>query len=129
MHRYGTKEGRIAFDDFMSCAVRLRSMIGGLDIFVPIEEFASYCFSVCLQTCSRRGIPTAPTKLHLLWRSGWRRRSTHKCKQYLSRKVFQVANESGNKNYLSKLRSLFKNNSNLRVVNILLSVKISPYQL
>ncbi|CAB3360376.1 Hypothetical predicted protein [Cloeon dipterum] len=27
MHRYGTKEGRISFDDFIACAVRLRSMI------------------------------------------------------------------------------------------------------
>jgi calpain len=28
MHRYGTKDGRITFDDFIACAVRLRSMIG-----------------------------------------------------------------------------------------------------
>lgn len=28
MHRYGTKEGMITFDDFMMCAVKLKSMIG-----------------------------------------------------------------------------------------------------
>lgn len=27
-HRYAGKDGRIAFDDFMMCAVRLKSMMG-----------------------------------------------------------------------------------------------------
>lgn len=27
-HRYGCKDGKIAFDDFMMCAVRLKSMMG-----------------------------------------------------------------------------------------------------
>lgn len=28
VHRYGTKDGCITFDDFMMCAVKLKSMIG-----------------------------------------------------------------------------------------------------
>lgn len=28
VHRYGTKDGFITFDDFMMCAVKLKSMIG-----------------------------------------------------------------------------------------------------
>lgn len=27
-HRYASKDGRIAFDDFMMCAVRLKTMLG-----------------------------------------------------------------------------------------------------
>lgn len=27
-HRYASKDGKISFDDFMMCAVRLKSMIG-----------------------------------------------------------------------------------------------------
>lgn len=36
-HRYASKDGRIAFDDFMMCAVRLKSMIGKCD-----EEFRRF---------------------------------------------------------------------------------------
>lgn len=28
VHRYGTKDGTITFDDFIMCAVRLKTMIG-----------------------------------------------------------------------------------------------------
>lgn len=28
VHRYGTKDGRVTFDDFIMCAVRLKTMIG-----------------------------------------------------------------------------------------------------
>lgn len=33
VHRYGTKEGSITFDDFMMCAVKLKSMIGNYFFF------------------------------------------------------------------------------------------------
>jgi calpain len=28
VHRYGTQEGMIAFDDYIMCAIKLKSMIG-----------------------------------------------------------------------------------------------------
>lgn len=37
-HRYASKDGRIAFDDFMMCAVRLKTMMGKL-LFNLIERF------------------------------------------------------------------------------------------
>jgi len=37
MHRYGTKEGQITFDDFIASAVRLKCMIGNFfNIFNPL---------------------------------------------------------------------------------------------
>lgn len=30
MHRYGNRKGQIHFDDFMMCAVKLKTMIGTL---------------------------------------------------------------------------------------------------
>ena len=32
-HRYASKDGKIAFDDFMMCAVRLKSMMGKFEAF------------------------------------------------------------------------------------------------
>jgi len=32
-HRYGSKEGRITFDDYIMCAVRLKTMIGEQNFF------------------------------------------------------------------------------------------------
>lgn len=43
VHRYGTKEGLIHFDDFVMCAVRMKTMIGKNDFeFDGDEAFADY---------------------------------------------------------------------------------------
>jgi hypothetical protein len=49
MHRYGTKEGRISFDDFISCAVRLRSMIG--ELLFPFFPFYIIVYGNKIRRC------------------------------------------------------------------------------
>lgn len=34
VHRYGSKNGQVAFDDFIMCAVRLKTMIGNTYLHV-----------------------------------------------------------------------------------------------
>lgn len=43
VHRYGTKDGMIHFDDYIMCAVRLKTMIGENKFdFDDDEPFADY---------------------------------------------------------------------------------------
>lgn len=37
VHRYGSKDGKITFDDYIMCAVRLKTMIGKRNLFLIIN--------------------------------------------------------------------------------------------
>lgn len=45
-HRYSTKNGMITFDDYMMCAVRLKAMIGELNLPVCCGR---ECLEICVQ--------------------------------------------------------------------------------
>lgn len=39
-HRYSGRDARISFDDFMMCAVRLKTMIGKFEIYYVIQSIS-----------------------------------------------------------------------------------------
>lgn len=53
-HRYATKDGNIMFDDFIMCAVRLKTMIGKLNSnslnAIKLHIYSQEWFSSCLTT-------------------------------------------------------------------------------
>lgn len=42
VHRYGTKDGKITFDDYIMCAVRLKTMIGKRNLIINLHTLMIY---------------------------------------------------------------------------------------
>lgn len=41
-HRYGSRDGKIAFDDFLMCAVKIKTYIGNSKFIIYINNFLIY---------------------------------------------------------------------------------------
>ncbi|XP_046626943.1 calpain-A-like [Neodiprion virginianus] len=70
VHRYGTKDGMIAFDDYIMCAVRLKTMIDGAKCEKNTNSLDDYLYSDHL-TCTFFRIlhdqPAQLVDLQMLW--------------------------------------------------------------
>ncbi|XP_046601771.1 calpain-B isoform X4 [Neodiprion lecontei] len=70
VHRYGTKDGMIAFDDYIMCAVRLKTMIDGAKCKKNTNSLDDYLYSDPL-TCTFFRIlhdqPAQLVDLQMLW--------------------------------------------------------------
>lgn len=72
-HRYGSRDGTIAFDDFIMCAVKIKTYIGKQTLVFQ-KTFVNEYFP---QTSSRNGIPKEQIKPPLVWTIGLKRQFIH----------------------------------------------------
>lgn len=58
-HRYGSRDGKISFDDFLMCAVKIKTYIGNIHFFIKYKNInCNYILTYInsLQKCSKNEI-------------------------------------------------------------------------
>lgn len=81
-HRYGSRDGKIAFDDFLMCAVKIKTYIGNSKYIIYINmncKFFSNIFNIfSFQKYSKKETRKRTKLQRLRWRNGLNRQFTHK---------------------------------------------------
>lgn len=83
-HRYSSRDGMITLDDFIMCAVKIKTMMGSfrsqcLTPFPPFNVFHFFLrYRERAQNCSRHAMWTERTWSLSLSKIGWQRRCTRK---------------------------------------------------
>lgn len=80
VHRFGSPDGTIRFDDFLMCAVKLKTMMGkhffisNFRTLMVLNKLLIFLFQNFTEKRNKLELPTSP------WRNGWKERFTRKIK-------------------------------------------------